>query len=67
MTAYTVISCDGHWHGMPCRGTLPTRRPNATEARYYEGIRAGWTRNADGGDLCPAHTLLDRAARRGDQ
>lgn len=57
MTAYATLSCDGHRHGQPCRGTLHTSRP------YYDAhaaaAAAGW-RSLDtvvefaDGDLCPS-------------
>ena len=55
MTARLVVSCDGEWNGMPCRGALPTRDVRLPWA-LKEAREAGWSLHPHGGDLCPAHT-----------
>lgn len=58
MTARVVLSCDGHRHGQPCRGNLPTRQLDPFSARLNS---PAWRSVflPDGGDgrwldLCPS-------------
>lgn len=56
MTAHVVLSCDGHRHGQPCRGALPTRETDENAAARV-AADAGWRRIPGGvvqGDLCPS-------------
>lgn len=57
MTTRAVISCDGDWHGNPCRGAIPVGVVmNGAQARY-EASRQGWTSALLDGrihDFCPA-------------
>lgn len=58
MTARIVVSCDGHWPGMRCRGAYPTRETDLGDG-VWEAEQHGWRRVAAPGgwrDYCPAHT-----------
>lgn len=54
MTWRISVSCDGHRHGQPCRGTLHTRETDLDDAER-EALTAGWRVAVDGwADLCPS-------------
>jgi hypothetical protein len=61
VTLRLLVSCDGEWHGFPCRGALPLP-PGDVQAARQAAITAGWSLE-DARDLCPAHSLAQR--RRG--
>jgi hypothetical protein len=62
MSARVVISCDGDWHGMPCRGALPMAAGSLGMVRY-EAALEGWSTRVTPAlvveDLCPAHTARE--------
>jgi hypothetical protein len=56
MTAVLRYSCDGHRHGQPCRGALPTHTDDWQTAETEAG-RNGWRGTHLNGtwlDLCPS-------------
>lgn len=62
MTVHTVISCNGYWDNgrMPCRGSLTTGSAQGGQAARVVAARAGWSWQPPRGDLCPAHTRIER-------
>lgn len=59
MTLLMLVSCDGSWSGMPCRGALSEDPP--AENLAAKAVAAGW-QIGTGRDLCPAHARLQVAA-----
>ncbi|NUR09351.1 MAG: hypothetical protein HOV66_30600 [Streptomycetaceae bacterium] len=57
MSARIVVSCDGHRHGQPCRGALPTTTEHcavADDQRAAAGWRETWALGRGFVDLCPS-------------
>lgn len=57
MSARISYSCDGHRHGQPCRGALPTRsdhRGPADDQATAAGWRDTWALGRGWIDLCPS-------------
>ena len=61
MSVHTVVACNGYWDQgrMPCRGSVTTGAVGGQAAREV-AARSGWTWQPPLGDLCPAHTRIER-------
>jgi hypothetical protein len=71
VTARVVLSCDGEWHGNPCRGAIPVGAVTTGSEARWKAAKEGWTaglvafppKDYQPKDYCPACTKRRQEGR----